>query len=105
MQTKDDMIATLDTDIEILRDITDKSVIKAIGLEVAFISVVVKNVELIRTHLQDTKGGKSFRNWCRMNAVKLMPTKFGLILENKANDAKREAILNRIGECLKKMEV
>lgn len=103
MQTKDEMIATLDTDIEILRDITDKSVIKAIGLEVAFVSIVVKNVELIRTHLRDKKGGKSFRDWCRMNAEKLMPTKFGLILENKANNTKREAILNRINECLNKM--
>ncbi|MBR0061737.1 MAG: hypothetical protein IJP68_09705, partial [Selenomonadaceae bacterium] len=47
MNGKDDMTATLNADIEILRDITAKAVINAIGLERAFNSVITKNVNLI----------------------------------------------------------
>jgi hypothetical protein len=96
MQTKEDMVATLDADIEILRDITSKAVINAIGLERAFISVVTKNVELIREHLQEGEGAKEFRAWIRNNATLLMPAQFEHIIENRAINENRKAIVNAI---------
>ena len=105
MKNKSEMIATLDADIEILRDITAKSVLNAIGLERAFISVVTKNVELIREHLQDEKGGKAFRDWVRLNAFKLMPSKFESIIENKAINENRKAIVSAVRNVLNKWEI
>ena len=96
MQSKDDMVATLDADIEILRDITAKAVINAIGLERAFISVVTKNVELIREHLQAGEGAKEFRAWIRNNATNLMPSHFEHIIEERAINENRKAIVNAI---------
>ena len=96
MQSKDDMVATLDADIEILRDITAKAVINAIGLERAFISVVTKNVELIREHLQAGEGAKEFRAWIRNNATNLMPSHFEHIIEQRAINENRKAIVNAI---------
>ena len=105
MQTKEDMIETLDTDIRILRDVTDKAVIKAIGLERAFISVVTKNVELIREKLQNDEGGKAFRAWIRVNASKLMPSQFESINETKAINENRKAIVNSIKKVLNNWDV
>ena len=105
MQSKDDMISTLDADIEILRDITAKAVINAIGLERAFISVVTKNVELIREHLQASEGAKEFRAWIRNNAAKMMPSQFAQIIEQGAIRENRKAIVNSIKVMQSKWEV
>lgn len=96
MQSKEDMIATLDADIKILRDITAKSVINAIGLERAFNSVVIKNVELIREHLQEGEGAKKFNAWIRAHAKELMPSQFVKIIEDRAVSEKRRGIVNAV---------
>ncbi len=105
MQNKDDLTATLDADIEILRDITAKAVINAIGLERAFISVVTKNVELIREHLQAGDGAKEFRAWIRNNAAKMMPSQFAQIIEQGAIRENRKAIVNSIKVMQGKMDI
>ena len=105
MRSKDDMTATLDADIEILRDITAKAVINAIGLERAFISVVTKNVELIREHLQAGDGAKEFRAWIRNNAAKMMPSQFAQIIEQGAIRENRKAIVNSIKVMQSKMDI
>lgn len=105
MQNKDDMTATLDADIEILRDITAKAVINAIGLERAFISVVTKNVELIREHLQADEGAKEFRAWIRNYAAKLMPSQFAQIIEQGAINENRKAIVKSVKVMLNKMDI
>ena len=102
MTGKDDMITILDTDITILRDITAKSVINAIGLERAFISVVTKNVELIREHLSKGEGAKAFRAWIRTNAQFLMPSQFEKIIEQGAIRENRKAIVNAVKNILNK---
>ena len=76
MKNKTDLIEILNADIEILRDITKNSVIKAIALERAFISVATKNVELIRENLQAGEGADNFQDWIRANVTKLMPSQF-----------------------------
>lgn len=105
MRSKDDMTAILDADIEILRDITAKAVINAIGLERAFISVVTKNVELIREHLQAGDGAKEFRAWIRNNAAKMMPSQFAQIIEQGAIRENRKAIVNSIKVMQSKMDI
>lgn len=97
--SKEDMLATLDTDIEILRDITRRSVINAIALERAYTSVVTKNVELIREHLQGD-GAREFRAWCRENAPKLMPSRFASIIEAKSMNENRKSIVNTLKNVL-----
>jgi len=63
IKDKQDMIAMLDTDIKILSDITVNAVVKAIGLERAFISVVVKNINLIRNSLSESLEGRKIFNF------------------------------------------
>ena len=103
-ETKEDMISMLDADIKILRDITEKAVIKAIGLERAFTSVTVKNVELIRENLQNEEGNEAFRKWIISNAAKLMPSKFASVNESKAMNENRKAIVNAIDAVLNKTD-
>lgn len=102
MKSKEDMLSILDSDIEILRDITERAVINAIDLERAYTSVINKNVELIRTQIKTGDGNKAFRAWCRENAAKLMPSKFETINESKAVNENRKAIVNTIKGVLDK---
>ena len=100
MDGKDDMIATLDADILILRDITARAVINAIGLERAFNSVIIKNVDLIRKHLQEAEGNEAFRTWIRTNAAKLMPARFEQIIAQSNLREKRKTVANAINHFL-----
>ena len=100
MDGKDDMIATLDADILILRDITARAVINAIGLERAFNSVIIKNVDLIRKHLREEEGNEAFRAWIRTNAAKLMPARFEQIIAQSNLHEKRKTIVNAINHFL-----
>ena len=104
MNGKDDMIATLDVDISILRDITAKAVINAIGLERAFNSVIIKNVDLIRKHLQEPEGNAAYRLWLRKNAAKLMPSRFEQIIEQGAVRENKKAIVNAVKNLLSKWD-
>jgi len=104
MNGKDEMTATLDADIEILRDITAKAVINAIGLERAFNSVITKNVNLINKHLQEREGGAAYRAWIRNNAAKLMPSQFEQIIEQGAVRENKKAIVNAVRNLLSKWD-
>ncbi|MBR0288994.1 MAG: dynamin family protein, partial [Selenomonadaceae bacterium] len=104
MNSKDDMIATLDADILILRDITAKAVINAIGLERAFNSVITKNVNLINRHLQEREGNAAYRAWIRNNAAKLMPSHFEQIIEQGAVRENKKAIVNAVRNLLNKWD-
>ena len=104
MNGKDDMIATLDADILILRDITIKAVINAIGLERAFNSVITKNVNLINRHLQEREGNAAYRLWIRNNAAKLMPSQFEQIIEQGAVRENKKAIVNAVRNLLSKWD-
>ena len=104
MNGKDDMIATLDADILILRDITAKAVINAIGLERAFNSVITKNVNLINRHLNEPEGNAAYRAWIRNNAAKLMPSRFEQIIEQGAVRENKKAIVNAVRNLLSKWD-
>lgn len=94
MRSKEEMIETLDADIVILRDITVKAVIKAIGLERAFISVIAKNVNLIRTSLEKKPDGrKKFNEWIRNNIHKIKEREFAEIdARNQTGEARRRIV-------------
>lgn len=104
MNGKEDMITTLDADILILRDITAKAVINAIGLERAFNSVITKNVNLINRHLQEREGNAAYRAWIRNNAAKLMPSNFEQIIEQGAVRENKKAIVNAVRNLLSKWD-
>lgn len=104
MNGKEDMITTLDADILILRDITAKAVINAIGLERAFNSVITKNVNLINRHLQEREGNAAYRAWIRNNASKLMPSHFEQIIEQGAVRENKKAIVNAVRNLLSKWD-
>ena len=104
MNGKDDMIATLNVDIEILRDVTAKAVINAIGLERAFNSVITKNVNLINRHLNEPEGNAAYRLWIRNNAAKLMSSRFEQIIEQGAVRENKKAIVNAVRNLLSKWD-
>ena len=103
--SKDDMIATLDADIAILREITASAVLKAIGLERAFISVVVKNINLIRNSLSESPAGRQrFNAWINKNVRKIKDSEFARIDQDNMNMETRRTIVNSIRQVLDKME-
>lgn len=104
MNGKTDMLATLDVDILILRNITDRAVINAIGLERAFTSVITKNVDLIRNHLNEPKGNAAFRSWIRNNAAKLMPSRFEQIIEQGAINENKKIIVKAVKNLLSELD-
>lgn len=104
MRSKEDMIKILDADIILLRDITVRAVVKAIGLEHAFVSVINKNVNGIRDALKTKPDGrKKFNNWIRNNIRKIKDTEFEEINRINQNSETRRQIVNSIRQTLEKM--
>ncbi|MBQ9477966.1 MAG: hypothetical protein IJU71_00250, partial [Selenomonadaceae bacterium] len=83
-----------DADIEILRDITVNAVIKAIGLERAFISIITKNVNLIRNRLdEDEEGQRKLDAWIDRNIHKLKEVEFAdLDRINQSRETRRKIV-------------
>ena len=105
LKTKDDMIEILNTDIKILRDITVNSVIKATGLETAFIAVVTKNINLIRENLsQNPEGRQKFNEWIKENVRKIKESEFAAIEQDNMNSQARKMIVNSIRQALDKLD-
>lgn len=101
LRTKEDIIKTLDADIVILRDIMLKSVIKAMGLERAFISMISKNIDLIR----DSIGKQCFVDWLAHNIEKIKENEFAVIAEKNMNNAARRNIVEAIKKVVDAMDV
>ena len=105
LQTKEDMIELLNADIEILRDVTVNSVIKATGLEIAFIAVVTKNINLIRENLTyNPEGVKKFNDWIQANVRKIKESEFAAIEQDNMNSQARKMIISSIRQALDKLD-
>lgn len=95
------MIAEINTDIEILRDITVHAVVAAIGLEKAFTSVIINNVNLIRDNAEATENNK-FDAWIDGNLPKLKEKEYaqmeGNAMQAQAKKNIIETIENLLGE-------
>ena len=104
-RTVDDMLRILDEDIEILRDLTAKSVIRAIGLERAFVSIIVKNINFIRRGITEPgEGGRKFDEWINLNVRKVLDSEFAAIDRYNMDSQTRKSIVAAIQQVLGSME-
>ena len=103
MKLRDDIVALLDTDIEILRDDMVKAVIKAIGLEKAFVTILTKNVNIIRDGLRNNNKD-DLNDWIKKNIRKIKIDEYKdndrIMMERKT----RENIVNAIRQVLNEIE-
>ena len=98
IKTKEDMLAALNTDIDILRDLTLHAVIWAIGLERAYNSVIEKNVELIRQGVQTRD--ELMGEWLKQNIRKILEDQFAAIVNEQAKNESRRLIVESIKNVL-----
>ncbi|MBQ6774190.1 MAG: dynamin family protein [Synergistaceae bacterium] len=103
-KTEGDMLRILDEDIAILRDITVKAVIRAIALERAFISVIVKNINFIRSGITYSGEDSKFDSWITQNVRKIMDSEFAAIDRYNMESQTRKSIVAAIQNILSNME-
>ena len=103
-KTEADMLRILDEDIAILRDLTVKAVIRAIGLERAFISIIVKNINFIRSKIMDSGEDSKFDTWINQNVRKVMDSEFAAIDRYNMDSQTRKSIVASIRQILGEME-
>ena len=104
-KTIDDMLRILDEDIAVLRDFTSNAVIRAIGLERAFISVIVKNINFIRRGITDSDGGsRKFDEWINLNVRKILDSEFAAIDRYNMDSQTRKSIVAALQQVLGSME-
>lgn len=98
------MLMILDKDIDILRHIMQKSVIKAIGLERAFLNIITKNINVIRDNIDDDEGAQKYNNWIYKNYQKIMENEYAAIEIDNANNEIRKMIVKSIEDVLEKID-
>lgn len=103
-KTEADMLRILDEDIDILRDLTVKAVIRAIGLERAFISIIVKNINFIRSGIMYSGEDSKFDAWINQNVRKVMDSEFAAIDRYNMDSQTRKSIVASIQQILGGME-
>ncbi|MBQ7594384.1 MAG: dynamin family protein [Synergistaceae bacterium] len=100
----DEILAILNEDIKILRDLTAKAVIRAIDLERAFISVIVKNVNFIREGITAPgEGSRKFDEWINLNVRKIKEKDFARIERDNRDNQTRKTIAAAIQKILNGM--
>ncbi|MBR1602502.1 MAG: dynamin family protein [Synergistaceae bacterium] len=103
-KTESEMLKILDDDINILRELTVKAVIRAIGLERAFISIIVKNINFIRSGIMSSDGESKFDAWIEQNVRKIMNSEFAAIDRYNMDSQTRRSIVASIQQVLSKIE-
>ena len=103
-KTESDMLRILDEDIAILRDLMVNAVISAIGLERAFISIIVKNINFIRNGIMYGGEESKFDNWINQNVRKVMDSEFAAIDRYNMDSQARKSIVASIQQVLNNME-
>ena len=104
-RTLDDVMRLLDEDIMILRDLTAKAVIRATGLERAFVAVITNNITLICEGIMDAEGdGNKFDEWINLNVRKVLDSEFAAIDRDNMNSQTRKSIVAAIRQVLGSME-
>lgn len=97
------MIAEINEDIEILRDLTTHAVVRAIDLEMAFISVIMNNIDLIRDNSQ-SKTGNMFDRWIEEHLEKLREKEFIQLKRDGMEAEARRNIIDAAEKLLNAME-
>ena len=103
-ETKEEMLELLNRDIEILREFTLKSVVKAIGLERAFNSIMAKNIDLIRESLGTSEGQQAFNQWLKANLRKIRAADYAVVDQNIELFREKQAIAESIRPLLGKLD-
>ena len=104
ISNEDDMLRVLNEDIEILRQFTLEAIIYAIGLEQAFVSVMTKNINIIRKDEETSDGAKLFDKWITDNIRKVKEDEFrGLDQRNLENQTKKN-IVESVRKVVDKLE-
>ena len=103
-KTEIEMLKILDDDIAILRELTVKAVIRAIGLERAFTSIIVKNINFIRSGIMSSDGESKFDIWITQNVRKIMNSEFAAIDRDNMNSQTRKSIVASIQQVLSNIE-
>jgi GTPase Era involved in 16S rRNA processing len=103
-KTEEELIKFLNEDIEILRDITLHSVIKAIALERAFRSIILKNIELIRNSCRGKNTEYSIDKWIQKYNTKVRYREHSILKDKAMEDQTRLNIAQNIRELLEKID-
>jgi len=104
ISTEEKMLKLLNEDIEILRNFTLEAIIYAIGLERAFVSVMTKNINIIRKDEETPEGAELFDKWIMDNIRKIKEDEFrGLDQRNLENQTKKN-IVETIRKVVDKLE-
>ena len=102
--SKSEMLSVLNADIELLGDITLNAMIRAIGLERAFSSVMDKNIAMIRESI-DTETGKAiFNQWLKENLRKIKSNEFAEVDRQRESLQNKRTIVAAIRQVLEKIE-
>ena len=102
-ENKTEMISILNEDIEILREFTLNSVIKAMGLERAFNSIMSKNIEIIRESVETSDGQQIFNDWLKLNMRKIYASEYAEIDKNIDAFKDKKAVAEAIQQILQKL--
>lgn len=86
------MIAEINEDIAILRDITVHAVMDAINLEKAFVSVITNNINLIRDHFEEENENK-IDVWINLYVDKIKADEFEKIQRDEMDSLARRNIV------------
>lgn len=100
---KAQMIADINDDIAILRDLTIHAVVRAIDLEMAFISVIMNNIDLIRGDSQ-SETQNLFDAWIENNVVKLREAEYVRLECDSMEAETRRNIIDAAEKLLYEME-
>ncbi len=103
-ERKKQMIDEINMDIDILRDITVHAVVAAIGLEKAFTSVIVNNVNLIRDNTEANENNK-FDVWIDNNLPKIKEAEYAQMEGNAMQAQAKKNIIEAIEDLLGASEV
>lgn len=100
---KAQMIADINEDIAILRDLTIHGVVRAIDLEMAFISVIMNNIDLIRGDSQ-RETQNLFDTWIETNVENLREKEYVQLKRDSMEAETRRNIIDAAEKLLYEME-
>lgn len=100
---KAQMIADINEDIAILRDLTIHGVVRAIDLEMAFISVIMNNIDLIRGDSQ-RETQNLFDTWIENNVENLREKEYVQLKRDSMEAETRRNIIDAAEKLLYEME-
>ena len=98
------MLEILNEDIKILREFMLEAVIYAIGLEQAFVSVITKNINIVRKDEDTPEGQELFDKWVENNIRKLRDDQFKRIDQTNLDNQTKQNIVESIRKVLNGME-